>query len=615
MKRWRAFLVVASINSTLALVYWAVFIKYFPQWLPSGRWLSPQMFTVYLLVIAGIGLLWAGRRYRRMASEEPSVTGPPSKTELYSLTGLTAFAAISVILTGALGEWQWTVDMPLREFTFIGIALFIATIYALYRKLTRSIDTPVGGTESTVRLSLSGEFVGLGTLVLCGVAAVLLMGTRTYDPITTSTVTGDAEANFVPRWSGTDEEQGVAIEAIEMIDGKPEKVYGRVMSNLALDGDRIIFGVDINGEDGRILAINRHSGKVEWSVDAPGMKAVFCTPTVANGKVYCGEGMHHHTGCRLFCANAKDGSDGWEKPFRTASHTEGAPAVANGKVYFPAGDDGLFCADANTGAQLWQFPGGKEKGIHIDAAPAVSNGTVFVGSGLYSYVAVALDANTGTEKWRTDLKLRAFGAPLVSGSKVFYGVGTGNMGADTHHYTEEGPDTETKAAGAVVCLEAASGKEQWRYDLPKSVHTGLAADAFSVYAGARDGCVYALDRKSGKLRWRASIGGAVLSCPAVASANGFPVAVYAVSQEGLVVCLHPQTGSVLWQKRLGSENLPHYRWYGTPNDVVMCSPLVVTTPTATGSKRTIYIGAMTVDPQNPINKKVAVFRFEDEIGE
>ncbi|MCI0700520.1 MAG: hypothetical protein L0241_05505, partial [Planctomycetia bacterium] len=34
MKRWRAFLVVASINSTLALVYWAVFIKYFPQWLP-----------------------------------------------------------------------------------------------------------------------------------------------------------------------------------------------------------------------------------------------------------------------------------------------------------------------------------------------------------------------------------------------------------------------------------------------------------------------------------------------------------------------------------------------------------------------------------------------------
>ena len=261
--------------------------------------------------------------------------------------------------------------------------------------------------------------------------------------------------------------------------------------------------------------MNRNTGKIEWSIDAPGMKPVFCTPTVAGGRVYCGEGEHKDKGCRIFCVNTTDGNSKHGKNrSEPTSHTEAsALAVAGGKVYFPAYDDGLYCCDAVTGAKIEQFPGGKEKGIHIDAAPAVANGIVYVGSGLYTYVAVALDANTMAEKWRTDLKLRAFGAPTVSGSKVFYAVGTGNMGADTWHYDEEVGVNEKEAAGAVVCLDATTGKEEWRYPLPKSVHTGVAADAFSVYVGCRDGSVYAIDRKSGKLRWKTGIGGAVLSCP------------------------------------------------------------------------------------------------------
>jgi outer membrane protein assembly factor BamB len=193
---------------------------------------------------------------------------------------------------------------------------------------------------------------------------------------------------------------------------------------------------------------------------------------------------------------------------------------------------------------------------------------------------------------------------------VFYAVGTGNMGADTYHYDEEGTPKEPEPAGAVVCLDAATGKEEWRYPLPKSVHTGVAVDALSAYVGCRDGSVYALDRKNGKLRWKLSIGGAVLSCPAVAAVGGFPVAVYAVSQEGLMVCLNPQTGVVNWQKPL-----PGFRWDGKPENGVMCAPVVLTTPTATGSTRTIYVGAMTVDPSNSAKKTVAVFKFEDAIGE
>ena len=603
MKRWRAFLVVASINSTLALLYYAVF-TYRPHWLPPGRWLAPRTVTVYLMAVALVGMVWAGHRYRRMAGEEPAVTGAPGKSELYALFGLTAFAAACTALTAYFANWEATVELPLREFTFIGIALLTATMYAAYRAATTTADD----AEPAVRLSLSGESVALGVLALCGLCAVLNGGPPPMQGAG-SAETGDAEANFLPRLVG----EPVALLALE--EGKNEPEFGRVMSNMVLDGDRLVFGADIGGNNGSLMCMNRHTGKLDWQLAYEGdppkfLKLVFCTPTVAGGKVYCGEGTHDDTDCRLFCANVSDGNSAWKEPFKTSSHTEGAPAVANGKVYFPAGDDGLFCADAATGAKLWQFPGGKDKGIHIDAAPAVANGTVYVGSGLYTYVAVALDANTMAEKWRTDLKLRSFGAPLVSGSKVFYGVGTGNMGADTFKYKEEDRDGEKDSAGAVVCLDAATGKEEWRYALPKSVHTGVSGDAFSVYVGCRDGFVYAIDRKSGKLRWKTGIGGAVLSCPAVAANGGWAVAVYAVSQEGLVVCLHPQTGAAVWQKPL-----PGFRWDGTATGGVLCSPVVVTTPTATGSTRTVYVGAMTVDPQNPVRKTVAVFKFEDAIGE
>jgi outer membrane protein assembly factor BamB len=144
--------------------------------------------------------------------------------------------------------------------------------------------------------------------------------------------------------------------------------------------------------------------------------------------------------------------------------------------------------------------------------------------------------------------------------------------------------------------------------LPRSVHTGLAGDAFSVYAGCRDGSVYALDRKTGKLRWKTSIGGGITSAPAVATSGGHPVAVYAVSREGLAVCLNPHTGKIVWQKPL-----PGFVWK-EGNDV-LSTPAIVTTTTPTGSKRTIYFGAMTVDPDNLDRKTAAIFKFEDEIGE
>lgn len=596
MKRWRAFLVVASLNGTLTLLYW-LYQLYFPT---SGWWFGPQAFALYLLGVTAVGVSWAGRRYRRLAAEDPRLTDPPGNTELFTLAALVTVMGLSAAVVAALAGWRANLELPMREFTFIGVALVVALLYAGYRRLTTGADrTPDGGFPDR-RLSLSGETVGLLALGLCGFTVVVTGASGSgAAPVAGSTQTGDADA-IGPRLVG------------------PARVFEiprttQVLSGIAVDGDRLYFGTQFvrSTPEGHLVCMDRHSGAVLWKFgDDDGMLPVFCTPRVHAGRVYCGEGLHENTGCRLFCVNAADGTPAWDQPLKTASHTEGTPALVAGRIVFPAGDDGLIAVDPVTRAEQWRFPGGRVVGIHIDAAPAVAGDRLFVGSGLYSFVALAIDARTGRELWRADLKHRSFGAPLVLGGQVYFGVGSGNMLEDVFHYPEEDGPREDRAAGAVVALEAATGRELWRYDLPRAVHTGLAGDAFSVYAAARDGFVYALDRHSGRLRWKTGIGTAVTAPPAVATAGGVPVAVYAVSREGLLVCLNPHTGAVVWQ-----QTLPGYRYRPADRNDVLCGPAVVSTLSAAGSRRTIYVGAMTVDPDNPAKKTGAIFRFEDVLDE
>ena len=463
------------------------------------------------MLIALAGLVWSGQRYRRMAASDPPITSTPSKVELYSLAGLTLFAAVCVAITAAITSWEKNLELPLREFTFIGIAMLVATLYAGYRKLTATIDH-TDGQPPDRRLSLSGESVGLGVLALCGLVAVLTSGPRT-GPVASGTQTGDADA-IGPRLVG----EPVAFA----IPGATQ-----VMSGITAHGDRIYFGTDttrISSRIGTLVCLDRSTGEVKWKFEGDDdLLPVFCTPTVSDGRVYCGEGLHTDKDCRLFCVDAATGKPAWDKPFQTKSHTEGAPAVANGKLFFPAGDDGLFAVDAKTGAKLWQFPGGKDKGIHIDAAPAVSGNRVFVGSGLYSFVAVCLDAKSGEEKWRTDLKLRAFGAPIVIGKQVYYGVGTGNMVCGHLRLRRRGRPKERTPAGAVVCLDIDSGKERGVTTCRvRSTPGSRATPSASTPPVAMASSIASIARAASCAGRRASAGPSQRA-PAVATSGGLPV--------------------------------------------------------------------------------------------
>src|SRR5262249_61184562 len=99
--------------------------------------------------------------------------------------------------------------------------------------------------------------------------------------------------------------------------------------------------------------------------------------------------------------------------------------VADGRVYFGSGDDGLYCLDAATGEKRWHF----RPPLHIDANPVVVGGRLYAGSGLsrrYRDAEVfCLDAAGGEVLWRLPTDLPAWGSPAVGGGQGFFGLGTG----------------------------------------------------------------------------------------------------------------------------------------------------------------------------------------------
>lgn len=149
--------------------------------------------------------------------------------------------------------------------------------------------------------------------------------------------------------------------------------------------------------------------------------------------------------------------------------------------------------------QMWRVPLGPSY-----SGPIVSEDLVFTTEtkNKESEVVIALDRKTSKERWRAEWK----GAMTVP----FFAASNGSWIRSTPAYDSE----RLYVAGmrdVFVCLDAKTGKEEWRVDFVNELKTPLPdfgfvcsplldGDAVYVQAGA---AVTKLDKKTGKIIWRA----------------------------------------------------------------------------------------------------------------
>lgn len=421
-----------------------------------------------------------------------------------------------------------------------------------------------------IRWLMTGRGIAAGCLGLGAIAAAALIngvGNRSRLAVAAPAAPASGRAGAWSMFRGNLARTGAADTVPGPKQGKvhwafsdPEARVADLSSSPAVAGNRVYAGsaqASVFDSSGMVYCLDAKTGKLVWRFQTD--KQVFSSPSVVNGRVYVGEGLHVDTGCKVYCLDAATGKKLWSTA--TRSHTEASPAVIGDRLYIGAGEDGVYCLSAATGKPLWHRPG-----MHIDASPAVANGRAFVGTGYGKLRAMALDAATGKTLWEAASDLPVWGPASVVGGSVYFGIGNGDF-----------VQSNANPRGAVWRLDAATGKTIWRRNLPDAVLTASAVQGGKVYAGCRDGRLYALDAATGKPVWSADCGGPVVASPALDAAR-----VFAAGGNGRVLALDLRTGAPAWSldvaggadrdvKLFSSPALANGRLYlGTSKEKFLC---------------------------------------------
>lgn len=235
------------------------------------------------------------------------------------------------------------------------------------------------------------------------------------------------------------------------------------------------------------------TGQLIWQVELTG--AIWSSPAVADGVVYiCRDAGVSKPGS-ILALDAASGETRWS--LDTPGPVRYSPAVADGVLYAGGTDGTLYAVDAVKGSIIWQH----QAGGSIDSPPVVSGGLVYFGASryvdnyLYGGTYQAVTVVDGSEVWRIETSLpTGYSLAAIGGGMVFLGGAGGDLAA---YQADTGAELWRFRTGAdyafppsygsgevyfsdgrqVYALDAATGAENWRYEIPVS---GLSFHSSSI---------------------------------------------------------------------------------------------------------------------------------------
>jgi len=251
-----------------------------------------------------------------------------------------------------------------------------------------------------------------------------------------------------------------------------------------LAGTTIIAGNSSNR--GGLFAVDTVTGKLKWTFLPAGTASG--NPFVATAAAVSGGVAIVPMGNTLVAVTIATGREAWRGP-KTA---QSARVAADNGVAFVLGEDANFHAfDAATGREKWTEPFPARGSC--ESLPIARGGSVFVSRNVDNYRhLVALDANTGQERWRYPA------APV------------GNVGLCAEQAVVSGDTLFAVSDQKLYAISLATGREVWA---PVEVRapmdgreravglTGLV-DAGDVLVGVTPVSVMAFDKATGKLAWQ-----------------------------------------------------------------------------------------------------------------
>ncbi|MET0559537.1 MAG: PQQ-binding-like beta-propeller repeat protein [Solirubrobacterales bacterium] len=267
-----------------------------------------------------------------------------------------------------------------------------------------------------------------------------------------------------------------------------KRKLGDLAASSPVCGDGRVYAVLLRaktGAGGRVVALSVRSGRIRWSRRLPSRAE--SSPLLAAGRLYFG--TENGT---IYALRARDGAVRWT--FRASGAVKGALALDRGRLFFGDYSGHLYAVRRADGRKLWRVDaaGGGAFGIgagRIYSTPAVAYGRVYVGS--TSGAVSSFAARNGTRAWRTTTGAYGYASPAV---------GTAPEGRPT------------------------------------------------VWIGSYNGTFYALDARSGRVRWSRHLGGKISGS---ASVVGDLVFVSSLGRKS-TWALRAGSGATVWWTRRGA---------------------------------------------------------------
>lgn len=280
---------------------------------------------------------------------------------------------------------------------------------------------------------------------------------------------------------------------------------GSVVGGPAILEDLLV--VATGHSEGVVVALDRETGEQVWR--AWTSSDIYSEPVVADGTAYVGD-----ISGRLNAIDvAAPPEDEAPELIKVEFPFSGAPAAADGALYFGDDDGVAYGFDPADGSVLWTT----ETAGNIRTPATVVDGAVYLGNG--GNELVALETADGSERWRVTGEATIGASPTVADGTVyaadFDGVVHAVDAADgATEWTATLDDTVREAvavaggaayvvddSGTVTALELDDGSERWRHDAGEDAFAyGLAATADVVVTHVGDDTVLALDAGTGEVR-------------------------------------------------------------------------------------------------------------------
>ena len=298
-------------------------------------------------------------------------------------------------------------------------------------------------------------------------------------------------------------EDGCAVVAL---DGKTGKIMWRTpvdysVRNTIVVSEGHIFAQDISGA---LYMIDATSGKLikRHELGIEGLPVLDDGIATKDGIVYAGSGK------ALNAIDAKTGTLLWKGNASRGEGTVSTITVTDNNILVQGVQwTGLFGTDTRYGALRWK---NFNDGLRFCSASPSAHGSLLYTIGENSFY--ILDAQTGkvaVKKLMGKTRMEVPSTPLLTSDAIIFGTGDKGLIALDNKTLEEKWQFGTGRSLVFTSPYTHPGRGD------QTVSTSPVLSGNTVYFGASDGCVYGVDRKTGKQTFRFDTGAPVFSSPAI----------------------------------------------------------------------------------------------------